>query len=99
MSIAQSIQLIDKLVKARIPKPTATELVDQIDNNKPDILELENDIKWIKNDIKWLRWAVTSLVALMFGIIGIITYLHNNMQQDIRAINSKIDSLLIQKKF
>ena len=90
MGTADALQLVDELVKARIPKPTATKLVDRIDNNKSNTLELEDDIKWIKNDVRWLRWLVTSLVALMFGIVGIVTYLHNDMKAEIRSVRTEM---------
>ena len=90
MGTADALQLVDELVKARIPKPTATKLVDRIDNNKSNTLELEDDIEWIKNDVRWLRWIVTSLVALMFGIVGIVTYLHNDMKAEIQSVRTEV---------
>ena len=100
--------MVDELVKARIPKPTATRLVDRIDKNMPDTLA---------NDVHWLKWVV----ALGFPIlIGIITYLHNDMKAEIRSvrtevkteirsirtemqsmqkeINAKIDQILLQRR-
>ena len=110
---AESIQLVDELVEAKIPKSTAARLVDRIEKNEPDTLEndlkwtkLENDLSFIKNDLHWLKWIVTSLVALMLAIIGIVTYLHNDTKIEIQSIrtemkteiNSKIDKMLIQRR-
>ena len=88
MSTTESIQLVDKLVKAKIPKPTATELVDRIDKNIPDTLA---------NDVHWLKWVValgfSALIALMFGIVGIVTYLHNDMKAEIHSVRTGIQSV------
>ena len=85
MGTAESIQLVDKLVEAKIPKSTATELVDHIDKNIPDTLA---------NDVHWLKWVVTlgfsALIALMFGIVGIVTYLHNDMKADIHSVRTEM---------
>ena len=87
MSTTETIQLVDELVKAKIPKSTATKLVDRIDNNKSNTLELEDDIKWIKNDVHWLKWVV----ALGFPIlIGIVTYLHNNTKTEIHSVKTEM---------
>ena len=87
MSTTETIQLVDELVKAKIPKSTATKLVDRIDNNKSNTLELEDDIKWIKNDVHWLKWVV----ALGFPIlIGIVTYLHNDMKAEIHSVRTEV---------
>ena len=85
MGTAESIQLVDKLVEAKIPKSTATELVDHIDKNIPDTLA---------NDVHWLKWVVTlgfsALIALMFSIVGIVTYLHNDMKADIHSVRTEM---------
>ena len=139
MGTAESIQLIDELVKARIPKSTATELVDRIDRGnlepdnpkwinlendvqdlkndvqvlksdvqdlkndvqvlKSDVQDLKNDVQvlksdvgFVKNDVRWLKWAIalgfSALVALMFGIVGIVTYLHNDMKAEIHSVRT-----------
>ena len=161
--------MVDELVKARIPKPTATRLVDRIDrgNLEPDnpkwinlengvqdlksgvqvlesdvqdlksdvqvlesdvqdlksdvqvlksdvqdlksgvqVLEsdvqdlksdvgvLQKDVGFVKNDVRWLKWAIalgfSALVALMFGIVGIVTYLHNDMKAEIRSVRTEM---------
>ena len=111
MSTTETIQLVDKLVEARIPKATATELVDRIDKGN---LEPDNP-KWIKleNDVHWLKRVValgfSALIALMFGIVGIVTYLHNDMKTEIHSVridltykidqlNAKIDQILLQRR-
>ena len=113
--------MVDELVKARIPKPTATKLIDRIDrgnlesdnpkwiNLENDVQDLKNDVGFVKNDVRWLRWVVTSLVALMFGIVGIVTYLHNDMKAEIQSlrtemqlmqkeISAKIDQILFRRR-
>lgn len=47
MSLIQSIGLVDKLVKAKIPKQTATELVDFVENNQSETLK--DDIDELKS--------------------------------------------------
>ena len=148
MGTAESIQLVDKLVEAKIPKSTATELVDRIDrgnleldnpkwinlendvqdlkndvqdlkndvqdlkNNvqdlksgvqvlendvqvvKNDVQDLKSDVQVLKNDVRWLKWAIalgfSALVALMFGIVGIVTYLHNDMKAEIHSVRTEM---------
>ena len=102
VSTTETIQLVDELVEAKIPKPSATRLVDRIEKNKPDASE--NDLKWTKleNDVHWLKWAMalgfSALVALMFGIIGIVTYLHNDMKAGIHSVRTEIQSLRTEMK-
>ena len=108
MSTTETIQLVDELVKAKIPKSTATRLVDRIDRgnlepDNPKWINLESDVQVLKNDVRWLKWAI----ALGFPIlIGIVTYLHNNTKTEIHSvktemqsmqkeINAKIDQMLI----
>ena len=116
MGTAESIQLVDELVKARIPKPTATRLVDRIDRGnlepdnpkwinlendvqdlKNDVQDLKSDVGFVKNDVRWLKWAIalgfSALVALMFGIVGIVTYLHNDMKAEIQEMKAEIQSV------
>ena len=84
--------MVDELVKARIPKPTVAKLIDRIEKNEPDTSE--NDLKWtrLENDVHWLKWAIalgfSALVALMFGIVGIVTYLHNDMKAEIHSVRT-----------
>ena len=137
MGTAESIQLVDKLVEAKIPKSTATELVDRIDRGnleldnpkwinlesdvqdlksdvqdiksgvqvlendvqvvKNDVQDLKSDVQVLKNDVRWLKWAIalgfSALVALMFGIVGIVTYLHNDTKAEIHSVRTEIQSL------
>ena len=101
VSTTETIQLVDELVEAKIPKPSATRLVDRIEKNKPDASE--NDLKWTKleNDVHWLKWIVTSLAALMLAIIGIVTYSYSDIKTEMQSmqkeINAKIDQMLIQR--
>ena len=84
--------MVDELVKARIPKSTAAKLIDRIEKNEPDTSE--NDLKWtrLENDVHWLKWAIalgfSALIALMFGIVGIVTYLHNDMKAEIHSVRT-----------
>ena len=100
MSTTESIQLVDKLVEAKIPKPTATELVDRIDrgnleSDNPKWINLENDVQDLKNDVQWLKWVV----ALGFPIlIGIVTYLHNDMKAEIHSVRTEIHSVRTEVK-
>ena len=107
MGTAESIQLVDKLVEAKIPKSTATELVDRIDRgnlepDNPKWINLESDIGFVKNDVHWLKWAMalgfSALIALMFGIVGIVTYLHNDMKAGIHSVRTEIQSLRTEMK-
>ena len=123
VSTTETIQLVDELVKARIPKPTATRLVDRIDrgnlepdnpkwiNLENDVQDLKNDVQdlkndvgilqkdvgFVKNDIHWLKWAIalgfSALIALMFGIVGIVTYLHNDMKAEIHSVRTEMQSM------
>ena len=148
MGTAESIQLVDELVEAKIPKSTATRLVDRIDRGnlepdnpkwinlendvqdlksgvqvlendvqvvksdvqdlkndvqvlKSDVQDLKNDVQvlksdvgFVKNDVRWLKWAIalgfSALVALMFGIVGIVTYLHNDMKAEIHSVRTEM---------
>ena len=102
MSTTETIQLVDELVKARIPKSTATRLVDRIDRgnlepDNPKWINLESDVQVLKNDVRWLKWAIalgfSALVALMFGIVGIVTYLHNDMKAEIHSVRTEMQSM------
>ena len=113
MGTAESIQLVDELVEAKIPKSTATRLIDRIDrgnlepdnpkwiNLENDVQDLKNDVQvlksdvgFVKNDVRWLKWAIalgfSALVALMFGIVGIVTYLHNDMKAEIHSVRTEM---------
>ena len=131
--------MVDKLVEAKIPKSTATELVDRIDRgnlepDNPKWINLENDVQdiksgvqvlendvqvlksdvgFVKNEVQWLKWAIalgfSALIALMFGIVGIVTYLHNDTKAEIQSlrtemqsmqkeINAKINQILLQRR-
>ena len=99
MGTAESIQLVDELVKARIPKPTATRLIDCIDrgnlepdnpkwiNLENDVQDLKNDVQDLKSDVQWLKW----IVALGFPVlIGIITYLHSDTKTEMQSIRTEM---------
>ena len=99
MGTTETIQLVDKLVEAKIPKSTATELVDRIDrgnlepdnpkwiNLENDVQDLKNGVEFVKNDVRWLKWVV----ALGFPIlIGIVTYLHNDMKAEIHSVRTEV---------
>ena len=104
---------MDKLVEAKIPKSTATELVDRIDRGnlepdnpkwinlendvqdlKSDVQDIKSDVQVLKNEVQWLKWVValgfSALIALMFGIVGIVTYLHNDMKAEIHSVRTEM---------
>ena len=77
MGTAELIQLIDKLVKAKIPKPTATELVDRIDKG--------ND-----GSLYWLKWIVGIGFPIL---IAIVTYLHSDTKKEILSIRQEVQTI------
>ena len=82
MGTAESIQLVDKLVKAKIPKSTATELVDRIDKG--------ND-----SSPYWLKWIVgTGFVAMFSGMY----YLHSDTKADMRELKADLKNNISEVK-
>ena len=68
MSATQTIELVDKLVRAKIPKQTATELIDYVDERKDKAVNLQ-----------WVAIAIlaSGLIAI-FGLLwGLKTEIHN----------------------
>ena len=91
---SEAIVLVDKLVKARIPKETATELVDFIEKHQSEKIEFKlNIILWV-----------------LAGLLTLVIYLHSDLKsgikenresikqihQELKSMIEKIDRLLIK---
>ena len=98
----QTLELVDELVKAKIPKKTATKLIDYVDNRHNGNIDerLTNMDKRLTNMDKRLIKVETSITFLKWitGIGFTITttiatalplYLHNNTQTDMQAMEKR----------
>ena len=81
MSIAQTQPLVDDLVKAKIPRKTATELVDFIEKQQSNTL---------KKDIEWLKWIVG--IGFTF-LLTIMVYLHSDVKSNIGKVDDRIGTV------
>ena len=93
---SETIALVDELIKAKIPKKTATNLVDYIEKHQSQSLKVDIDL--IRKDVNWLKWIVG--IGFTF-LITIMVYLHSDLKEDIKEnresikqINQKLDRLL-----
>ena len=87
---SETIALVDDLVKAKMPKKTATQLVDFIEKHQSQ--ELKNDLMLIKKDVAWLRWGVGVLAVLLVGLTSLTVYLHSDLKSEIRINKQDIRS-------
>ncbi len=104
MSAIQTVHLVDRLVKAKIPKQTATELLDYFEKRKDKAVNLQ----WI---------AISILTGALFGGIWYLSNKIDAARKEIKAeinnridrvekrniereqeINKKLDQLLLQTK-
>ena len=79
-----------KLVKTKIPKKTATELIDYVEQQKEEAAT--------KQTVTILSWAV-GLSAII--IIGGFTWLRSDIQElrvGQKSINAKLDQIILQVK-
>ena len=83
----EAIEIIDGLVKAKIPKPVAAKLIDFAEKQRDK-----------STDRLWIAYGI--LTAIMIGgfsaLLYIMFYLHNDLKTDIRADISENRKLLIQ---
>ena len=82
---SETIALVDELIKAKIPKKTATQLVDYIDKSQSEKIDFK---------LNFILWAIGGLLALFLGLASLMVYLHSDLKSDIREINQKFDRLL-----
>ena len=87
---SEGVALVDDLVKAKMPKKTATQLVDFIEKHQSQ--ELKNDLMLIKRDVAWLRWGVGVLAALLVGLTSLTVYLYSDLKSEIRINKQDIQS-------
>ena len=91
MSVAQTMELIDELVKAKIPKRTATKLIDYVESQNGKAHE--TDIQLIKRDIRGLKWVIgigfVVLTSLTIAAISIPFYLHSDTKENMQAMESR----------
>ena len=94
---SETIALVDNLVKAKMPKSTATQLVDFIEKNQNHELkqEIKTDLMLIKKDITWLRWVVGGLAVFLVGMVSLTVYLHSDLKSEIKT--NKQDIQLIKQ--
>ena len=95
----ETIELVDNLVKAKIPKKTATQLVDFVEKHqsqefKNNIDKLSNEVEKVKNDTQWLKWAIGFVIGLIFFIGSITVYLHSNISVRLDKIETKMNNKL-----
>ena len=89
---SETIALVDKLVKAKIPKQTATDLVDYIDKNQNEKIDFK---------LNFILWAIGGLLALFLGLTSIMVYLHSDLKSDIKDLKSdmkEIRNIILQDR-
>ena len=74
---SETIALVDKLVKAKIPKETATDLVDYIDKHQSEKINFKLNI---------ILWAIGILFTL-------VIYLHSEMNGRVDKLENKIEKI------
>ena len=85
---SEAIALVDDLVKAKIPKKTATKLIDFVEKHQSQ--ELKHKLDKIESDINWLKWVVGLGFTLIFTIM---IYLHSDTGKRIDKIENKVEGI------
>ena len=71
---------------------TKTEIKDLRTETKTEIKDLRTNITRVDGKIDSLqRWVVMAAITLFLGLLGMMTYLHNNTDQRIDKLEIKID--------
>ena len=90
MSATQTIELAEKLVEAKIPKETATELLDYIQvNNKEKDGDSDQKIEIIEQDVSVLKQDVNVLKQ----DVGILKQDVNVLKQDVNVLKQDVNVL------
>ena len=111
MKTTQAMELMEELVKAKIPKQTAKHLIDLIESQngelatKHDIQLIKKDVQAVEKDVQSIKWiigiALPFLGAVMLGgFLWLRSDIQNNRQefrQDMIKLEAKLD-LLLQTK-
>ena len=78
----ETIDLVDELVKAKIPKRTATKLVDYIEKHQSEKTNFKLNI---------ILWALGLVFTFLFSLM---IYLHNDLKSDINKLETRINKKL-----
>ena len=89
MSATQTIELVDKLARAKIPKQTATELIDYVDERKDKAVNLQ----WVA--IAILASGLIAIFGLLWGLKTEIYNLDKRMEK-IEAGQGENRKILLQ---
>ena len=81
---------------------TKTEIKDLRSETKTEISDLRTNITRVDGKMDSLqRWVVMAAITLFLGLLGMMTYLHNNLEikidrntQAIQNIDKKLDRLI-----
>ena len=88
---------------------TKTEIKDLRSETKTEISDLREEIRDLRTNITRVdgkmdslqRWVVMAAITLFLGLLGMMTYLHNNLEikidrntQAIQNIDKKLDRLI-----
>ena len=63
------------------------ELEGRIDRTKEG---LEHRIEQVKRDVTWLKWILAGIIALIFGLAGMVHYLHNDTKENMKDMEARI---------
>ena len=85
---SETIALVDKLVRAKMPKETATALIDFVEKNQSS--EFKQEIEKVKLSIDFLKWVVGLGFSLTFAII---IYLHSDTTKRTDKLESKVNKI------
>ena len=81
MSVAQSVALIDKLVRAKMPRETATELLDFVEQNQAGN---------VKKDLYWIKIMLGFTLSIMIALGSLAVYLHSDSLTRMEKIESSL---------
>ena len=95
----QTLELVDELVKAKIPKKTATKLIDYVDNRHNGNIDerltnIDKRLIKVETSITFLKWitgigfTVTITIATALPL-----YLHNDTKDAMREIKTDMQTM------
>ena len=63
-----------------------TNIEQQVTNIEHRVTNTEHRIIRLENDVNWIKWILSGIFGLILGLVGLITYFHNDLKSEIREL-------------
>ncbi len=89
----QAIDIVDQLVKAKIPKQTAKELIDYVDSQRGNLVT--------KQDVRETIRPIWAVMLAGFGLLlTVMLYLHSDTKAEMKELRAEMREIkeLLQRE-